>query len=82
MWAHGTFTRGRSWRMGFPGGPSGKAPPANAGDAGSTLGPEDPQRRAWMADNSRVLAWRIPWAESSVGYSPRGHKEWDTTGAT
>ena len=40
MWAHGTFTRGRRWRTGFPGGASGKAPPANAGDAGSALGLE------------------------------------------
>ena len=35
MWTHGTFTRGRRWRTGFPGGASGKAPPANAGDVGS-----------------------------------------------
>ena len=33
-----------------------------------------------MATHSSILAWRIPWTEESlVGYSPRGHKEADTT---
>ena len=36
-----------------------------------------------MATYSTVLAWKIPWTEkpgrSLVGYSPRGHKESDTT---
>ena len=28
------------------------------------------------------LAWRIPSTEDQVGYSPRGHKELDTTEVT
>ena len=29
-----------------------------------------------------ILAWRIPWTGKFVGYSPRGHKESDTTETT
>ena len=32
-----------------------------------------------MAAHSSILAWRIPWRRSLVGYSPRGRKESDTT---
>ena len=32
-----------------------------------------------MAIHSSTLAWKIPWMESLVGYSPRSHKESDTT---
>ena len=32
-----------------------------------------------MASHSSILAWRIPWTEEPVGYSPLGRKEWDTT---
>ena len=32
-----------------------------------------------MATHSSILAWRIPWTWSLVGYSPRGCKESDTT---
>ena len=42
-----------------------------------SLGPEDPLEKE-MATHSSTLAWRIPW-RSLVGYSPRGHKELDTT---
>ena len=35
-----------------------------------------------MATDSSVLAWRTPWTEDLVGYSPRGHKELDRTKAT
>ena len=28
-----------------------------------------------MATHSSILAWKIPWAEELVGYSPLGHKE-------
>ena len=55
--------------------------PTNAGDAGDTgwipmLGrsPEE-----GMAIHSIILAWRIPWTESLVGYSPWGCKESDLT---
>ena len=30
-----------------------------------------------MATHSSILAWRIPWTESLVGYTPWGHKESD-----
>ena len=32
-----------------------------------------------MATQSSILAWRIPWTEEPVSYSPWGHKEWDMT---
>ena len=32
-----------------------------------------------MATHSSILAWRIPWTESHVGYSPWGPKQSDTT---
>ena len=32
-----------------------------------------------MATHSSILAWRIPWTEDLLGYSPWGHKESDTT---
>ena len=32
-----------------------------------------------MATHSSILAWKIPWVEEPVGYSPWGHKELDTT---
>ena len=57
-----------------------KNPPANAADR--------PRFDAWvrkipleqeMATRSSVVTWRIPWTEEPGGYSPRGHKESDTT---
>ena len=32
-----------------------------------------------MAAHSSILAWRIPWIEGLVGYSPRGPKWSDKT---
>ena len=32
-----------------------------------------------MPTHSSILAWRIPWSEDLVGYSPWGLKELDTT---
>ena len=43
-----------------------KNPPANAGDTGSILGPEDPLEEG-MAVHSSILAWRIPWTEEPGG---------------
>ena len=43
-----------------------------------SLGQEDPLEKE-MATHSSILAWRIPWTEEPVGYSPRGCKELDTT---
>ena len=39
---------------------------------------EDPLEKE-MATHSSILAWRIPWTEEPVSYSPWGHKEWDMT---
>ena len=43
-----------------------------------SLGQEDPLKKG-MATCSRILAWRIPWTEEPAGYSPRSHRESDTT---
>ena len=45
-----------------------------------SLGQEDPLEKG-MATHSSILAWRIPWIESFVGYrlSPCGRKELDMT---
>ena len=42
------------------------------------LDQEDPLEEE-MATHSSILAWRIPWTEEPVGYSPWGHTESDTT---
>ena len=42
------------------------------------LGWEDPLEEG-MATHSSILAWRTHGQRSLVGYSPWGHKEWDTT---
>ena len=42
---------------------------------------EDPLEKE-MATHSSILAWRIPWTEDLVGYSPSGCKESDTTEVT
>ena len=39
-----------------------KNPPATAGEAGRSLGREDPLEEE-MATHSSILAWRIPWTE-------------------
>ena len=46
-----------------------------------SLGWEDPLKEG-MATHSSVLAWRIPWTEEPVGYSPQGHRESDLTEVT
>ena len=43
-----------------------------------SLGREDPLEKE-MATHSSTLVWRIHGRRSLVGYSPRGHKESDTT---
>ena len=43
-----------------------------------SLGREDPLEKE-TATHSSILAWKIPWTEEPVGYSPRGFKESDTT---
>ena len=46
-----------------------------------SLGLEDPLEKE-MATHSRILAWRIPWAEEPGSYSPWGRKGSDTTEMT
>ena len=43
-----------------------------------SLGQEDPLEKG-MATQPSILAWRIPWKRSLVGYSPWSHKESDMT---
>ena len=43
-----------------------------------SLGLEDLLEKE-MATHSSILAWKIPWLESLVDYSPWGRKESDTT---
>ena len=38
-----------------------------------SLGWEDPLDKE-MSTHSSILAWRIPWTEEPVGYSPKGRK--------
>ena len=64
--------------QGFPGGSEVKASACNTGDLFDPWVREDPLEKA-MAPHSSTLAWRIPWREELVGYSPRGRKELDTT---
>ena len=45
-----------------------------------SLGREDPLERE-MATHSSILAWRIPWTESLVGYGPWGLPELGKNGA-
>ena len=52
--------------------------PANAGDAGSIPGSEDPLEKG-MATQSSIFAGRVPWTEDRADYSPWGCKESDTT---
>ena len=46
-----------------------------------SLGQEDPLKEE-MATHSSILAWRIPWAENLVGYSPWGLRETNMTEVT
>ena len=55
-----------------------KIPPAIQETWAQSLGGEDPLEKG-VATHSSILAWRIPWAEETGGYSPWGCKESDTT---
>ena len=43
-----------------------------------SLGGEDSPEKE-MATHSNILAWKIPWTEEPVGYSPWGGNKSDTT---
>ena len=43
-----------------------------------SLGQEDPLEKE-EATHCSILAWKIPWTEELVGYSPWDQKELDTT---
>ena len=65
----------------FPGGASGKNPPANTGavgDTGQSLSQEDPLEEE-MATHSSILTWKIPWTEEPGGLQSIGL---DTSEAT
>ena len=55
-----------------------KNPPAMWETWVQSLSWEDPLEKG-MATNSSILAWRIQWTKEPGGYSPWGHKKWNTT---
>ena len=55
--------------MDFPGGSDVKASAYNEGNLVQSLGWEDLLEKT-MATHSGILAWKIPWTEEPVGYSP------------
>ena len=55
-----------------------KNPPAMQETCVRFLGQEDPLEKE-MATHSRILAWRIPWAEGPGGLHCMGSQESDTT---
>ena len=63
---------------GLPGGSEVKILPAMQETWIQSLGWEDPRER-WMATHPSILAWRIAWTESLMGYSPWGGEESDMT---
>ena len=67
--------------MGFPGGPEGKEPACNAGDAGGMgLIPGWGRSPGGVNGNPlRILAWTIPWTEQPSELLSPGHKESDMT---
>ena len=66
--------------MAFPGGTVVKNPPANAGNAGSSPGSgrRSPGERNGLP-TPVFLPEEFHGQRSLVGYSPWGHKEYDTT---
>ena len=55
-----------------------KNPPAMQEPGSDLWGWEDALENG-MATHSSILAWRIPWTEEPVGYSPWGCNKVDTT---
>ena len=61
--------------MDFPGGSVVKNLPANARDASSIPGQEDPLEEG-MATHVSILAWRIPLTEEPGGLQFMGPQSW------
>ena len=55
--------------LSFPGNSIVKNPPLMKETQVQSLGQEDPLEKE-MATHSTMLAWKIPWTEEPVGYSP------------
>ena len=55
-----------------------KNPPAIHETWIQSLSQEDPLEKG-MVTHCSILAWRIPWTEEPVGYSPWGRIEMDLT---
>ena len=64
--------------QGFPGGSDHKSSACSEGDPGLIPGLGRSPGEG-MATHSSILAWKIPWVEEPMGYSPCGCKESDTT---
>ena len=63
--------------VGFPGGSVVKNLPANARDAGWSLGQEDALEKE-MAAHSSNLAWAVRWVEESGGLQSMGSQKSQT----
>ena len=55
-----------------------KSPPAMQETWVQSLSQEDPLEKG-ITTHSSIVTWQIPWTEESVGYSPWGCKELNTT---
>ena len=69
----------RSHLVDFPGGSEGKESACNSGDPGSIPGWGRSHGPKQGNPLHSILAWRIPWTEEPMGYSPWGLKESDST---
>ena len=65
--------------MNFPSGSAGKETACTAGDKGFKFWVEKTARRITWQNTPEVLPGKSQGQRSLVGYSPRGHKESDTT---
>ena len=73
------YFRGTGDQASFPGGSVIKNPPVNAGEVGLTPGlGRFPRRRKWQP-TPVFLPGKSQGQRTLVGYSPRGHRESDTT---
>ena len=71
------FRRMQEFRLGFPGGSNSKESACSAGDLGSISIWEDPLEKGNAP--TPVFSPRESYGQRLASYSPRGHKELDTT---